>query len=149
MRDSLTDTCIGGGQGGLTAAARLKTMGVNTLVIDQNKSVGDNWRQRYHQLVLHDPVWYDHLPYINFPSTWPIFTPKDKLAQFFESYATLLELNVWTSTEIIHTAWEADQQRWTVTVKRNKTDGTSEPVPSTPDMLSKQLAIRVRRICLR
>jgi thioredoxin reductase len=126
VRDSLTDTCIGGGQGGLTAAARLKTMGVNTLVIDQNKSVGDNWRQRYHQLVLHDPVWYDHLPYINFPSTWPIFTPKDKLAQFFESYATLLELNVWTSTDIIHTAWEADQQRWTVTVKRNKTDGTSE-----------------------
>jgi hypothetical protein len=53
-------------------------------------------------------------------------TTEDKLAQFFESYATLLELNVWASTEIVHTAWEADQQHWTVTVKRNKADGTSE-----------------------
>ena len=126
MRDSLTDNFTGGGQAGLTAAARLKTMGVNTLVIDQNTSVGDNWRKRYHQLVLHDPVWYDHLPYLAFPPSWPIFTPKDKLAQFFESYATLLELNVWTSTDIIHTAWVAEQQHWTVTVKRNKADGTSE-----------------------
>ncbi|KAH8156147.1 hypothetical protein CIB48_g12099 [Xylaria polymorpha] len=85
---------VGAGQAGLTAAARLKMLGVETLVIDQNERVGDNWRKRYHQLVLHDPVWYDHMPYLNFPAQWPIFTPKDKLAQFFESYATLLELNV-------------------------------------------------------
>lgn len=51
---------------------------------------------RYHQLVLHDPVWYDHLPYVPIPSHWPVFTPKDKLAEWFESYAKLLELNVWT-----------------------------------------------------
>jgi cation diffusion facilitator CzcD-associated flavoprotein CzcO len=120
------NTCIGGGQGGLTAAARLTTMGVNTLIVDQNANVGDNWRQRYHQLVLHDPVWYDHLPYISYPPQWPIFTPKDKLAQFFESYATLLDLNVWTSTKIVHTVWESEQQRWTVTVERSKSDGTSE-----------------------
>ena len=101
-------------------------MGVNTLVIDQNASVGDNWRKRYHQLVLHDPVWYDHLPYLNFPPQWPIFTPKDKLAQFFESYATLLELNVWTNTELVDTKWNAEEQRWTVVVNRTKADGISE-----------------------
>jgi cation diffusion facilitator CzcD-associated flavoprotein CzcO len=84
----------GAGQGGLTSAARLKMLGVNALIIDRNERVGDNWRQRYHQLVLHDPVWYDHMPYINFPPHWPIFTPKDKLAEFFECYAKLLELNV-------------------------------------------------------
>ncbi|GAB7333455.1 hypothetical protein MBLNU13_g05053t1 [Cladosporium sp. NU13] len=117
---------VGGGQAGLTAAARLKTMGVNTLIIDQNASVGDNWRKRYHQLVLHDPVWYDHLPYLNFPPQWPIFTPKDKLAQFFESYATLLELNVWTSTELVDTKWNKEEQHWTVVVNRTKADGTSE-----------------------
>jgi cation diffusion facilitator CzcD-associated flavoprotein CzcO len=55
-------------------------MGVNALVVDQNENVGDNWRQRYHQLVLHDPVWYDHLPYLSFPSGWPIFTPKGIIA---------------------------------------------------------------------
>lgn len=101
-------------------------MGVNTLVIDQNASVGDNWRKRYHQLVLHDPVWYDHLPYLNFPPQWPVFTPKDKLAQFFESYATLLELNVWTSTELMESKWNSEEHCWTAVVKRTKTDGTSE-----------------------
>lgn len=59
-------------------------LGVDSLIIDKNESVGDNWRLRYRQLVLHDPVWYDHMPYVKFPAHWPIFTPKDKLAEFFE-----------------------------------------------------------------
>ncbi|RQM05774.1 hypothetical protein DH86_00003991 [Scytalidium sp. 3C] len=117
---------IGAGQAGLTAAARLKMLGVETLLIDQNERVGDNWRQRYHQLVLHDPVWYDHMPYLNFPPQWPIFTPKDKLAQFFESYATLLELNVWTRTELVYVKWEEPQKCWTVIVNRKRQDGTSD-----------------------
>ncbi|KAL6408851.1 indole-3-pyruvate monooxygenase-like protein [Ilyonectria robusta] len=117
---------VGGGQAGLTAAARLKMLGVETLVIDQNERVGDNWRKRYHQLVLHDPVWYDHMPYLNFPAQWPIFTPKDKLADFFESYATLLELNVWTRTELVYTKWDDAKKFWTVIVNRKAADGTSE-----------------------
>ncbi|KAI0487272.1 hypothetical protein F4859DRAFT_501795 [Xylaria cf. heliscus] len=117
---------IGAGQAGLTAAARLKMLGVETLVIDQNERVGDNWRKRYHQLVLHDPVWYDHMPYLNFPPQWPIFTPKDKLAQFFESYATLLELNVWTKTELVYTKWDESKKIWTVIVNRKREDGTSD-----------------------
>ena len=48
---------IGAGQGGLTLAARLKQLRVKTLVIDRNRRVGDNWRKRYRQLVLHDSVW--------------------------------------------------------------------------------------------
>ncbi|KAI0855600.1 hypothetical protein F4860DRAFT_507369 [Xylaria cubensis] len=117
---------VGAGQAGLTVAARLKMLGVDTLVIDQNERVGDNWRKRYHQLVLHDPVWYDHLPYLNFPAQWPIFTPKDKLAQFFESYATLLELNVWTRTELVYTKWDESKRVWTVIVNRKREDGTSD-----------------------
>ncbi|GAW16513.1 hypothetical protein ANO14919_059420 [Xylariales sp. No.14919] len=117
---------IGAGQAGLTAAARLKMLGVDTLIIDQNERVGDNWRKRYHQLVLHDPVWYDHMPYLNFPAQWPIFTPKDKLAQFFESYANLLELNVWTKTELVYTKWDESKKVWTVIVNRKREDGTSD-----------------------
>ncbi|KAI1358738.1 hypothetical protein F5Y08DRAFT_332866 [Xylaria arbuscula] len=117
---------IGAGQAGLTIAARLKALGVETLVVDKNERVGDNWRKRYHQLVLHDPVWYDHMPYLNFPPQWPIFTPKDKLAQFFESYATLLELNVWTRTELVYTKWNESEKVWKVTVDRKSDDGTSD-----------------------
>ncbi|KAM0242115.1 hypothetical protein ACHAP5_007352 [Fusarium lateritium] len=117
---------VGAGQAGLTAAARLKMLGVEALAIDQNDRVGDNWRKRYHQLVLHDPVWYDHMPYMQFPPQWPIFTPKDKLAQFFESYATLLELNIWMRTSLIETKWDEAAQRWNVTVEKTKEDGSTE-----------------------
>lgn len=95
-------------------------------MVDKNDKVGDNWRNRYHQLVLHDPVWYDHLPYIRFPPQWPIFTPKDKLADFFASYATLLELNVWMKSEIASSKWDAQERRWSVTVKRQLDDGSEE-----------------------
>ncbi len=77
-RANSSNRLLGAGQGGLTPAARLKMLGVSTLIIDRNERVGDNWRQRYHQLVLHDPVWYDHLPYINFPAKYvfsSFFTP--------------------------------------------------------------------------
>ncbi|KAH7346631.1 dimethylaniline monooxygenase (N-oxide forming) [Rhexocercosporidium sp. MPI-PUGE-AT-0058] len=117
---------LGAGQGGLTPAARLKMLNVPTLIIDRNPRIGDNWRNRYHQLVLHDPVWYDHMPYVNFPPHWPIFTPKDKLADFFETYAKLLELNVWTSTTIKESTWDASKKRWTVVVERTKEPGVSE-----------------------
>ncbi|KAH6607045.1 hypothetical protein Trco_003358 [Trichoderma cornu-damae] len=117
---------IGAGQAGLTAAARLKTIGVDTLVIDQNDRVGDGWRKRYHQLVLHDPVWYDHMPYLPFPPQWPIFTPKDKLAQFLEAYATLLELNVWTRTQVGEAKWDDAKGAWTVTLQQRRGDGTVE-----------------------
>ena len=48
---------VGCGQGGLTIAARLKQLGVRSLIVDRIPRVGDNWRNRYHQLVLHDSVW--------------------------------------------------------------------------------------------
>lgn len=101
-------------------------LNVPTLVVDKNVRVGDNWRNRYHQLVLHDPVWYDHMPYMNFPPQWPVFTPKDKLGQFFEAYANLMELNIWMTSEIAHSQWDEAKQRWTVVIHRKKPDGTSE-----------------------
>lgn len=116
----------GAGQAGLTAGARLKMLNVPTLIIDQNDAVGGNWRGRYHQLVLHDPVWYDHLPYFPFPSFWPIFTPKDKVADWFQSYAQALELNVWTQTTITSSSFDSADQQWTVTVTRTRPDGQKE-----------------------
>ncbi|KAJ5675953.1 hypothetical protein N7462_008850 [Penicillium macrosclerotiorum] len=117
---------VGAGQGGLTVGARLKMLNVDTLIIDQEDRIGDSWRRRYHQLVLHDPVWFDHLPYLNFPANWPIFTPKDKLAEFFESYVKLLELNVWTHTELTSSSWDETKKQWTVVLTRTKADGSTE-----------------------
>ncbi|MBA2415676.1 MAG: NAD(P)/FAD-dependent oxidoreductase [Geodermatophilaceae bacterium] len=113
---------VGAGQGGLSIAARLGQLDVDTLVIERNERIGDSWRKRYRSLVLHDPVWYDHMAYLPFPKNWPVFTPKDKLADWFESYASSMELNVWTRTQLLGATYDDATSQWTATVRRE--DGT-------------------------
>ncbi|KAI0770914.1 FAD/NAD-P-binding domain-containing protein [Trametes elegans] len=113
---------IGAGQSGLDVAARLKLLDVPTLVIDKNARIGDQWRFRYQALCLHDPVWYDHLPYIPFPQSWPVYTPAHKLAGWLEYYAEAMELNVWTSSTVTKAEQDANNE-WNVTVE--KADGTT------------------------
>lgn len=101
-------------------------LNVDTLVVDNEDRIGDSWRRRYHHLVLHDPVWFDHMPYLQFPPNWPIFTPKDKMGEFFESYAKLLELNVWPKTDLKSSSWDEGKREWTIVLERRKDDGTVE-----------------------
>ena len=115
---------VGGGQGGLSLGARLQLLGTQTLtltltltltmrlgarlqllgvpylVVEAHARIGDSWRTRYPGLMLHDPVWYDHLPYMPFPASWPVFTPRDKLADWLEHYAAAMDLKVATSTRV-------------------------------------------------
>lgn len=126
-RSHLADKHIAGaGQAGLTVGARLKMLGVDTLLIDKERRVGDNWRRRYRHLTLHDPVHMDHMPYVRFPESWPTFSSKDQLADFFEAYGKLLELNVWTRTNLESARYDDDARKWTVVLKRTKADGNVE-----------------------
>ncbi len=109
---------IGGGQGGVALGARLRRLGVPTLIVEQNEKIGDSWRNRYRTLVLHDPVWFDHLPYIPFPDHWPVFTPKDQIGDWLEMYAKVMELSFWTSTRCERATWDPEAKRWTVEVDR-------------------------------
>ncbi|KAG9236558.1 putative flavin-containing monooxygenase YUCCA3 [Amylocarpus encephaloides] len=109
---------VGAGQSGLNTAARLQAMGVSCLLIDRNAHVGDNWRSRYRTLVTHDPVQYTHMAFLPFPSNWPLFTPKDKLGDWLESYASLMELNVWTSSTVGPASYSDESKNWTIDVKR-------------------------------
>lgn len=109
---------VGGGQAGLSIAARLTQLGVDTLIVDREERVGDNWRKRYHALVLHNQVHVNHLPYMPFPPNWPTYIPKDKLAGWFEYYAEAMELNFWTETEFSGGAYDETDGRWTVELKQ-------------------------------
>jgi cation diffusion facilitator CzcD-associated flavoprotein CzcO len=110
---------VGGGQAGLAIAAELRMLGVRALIIEKNSRIGDNWRQRYSSLVLHDPVWADHLPHLPFPDSWPVYTPKDKLAGWFELYVEALELNVWTNSEICNAHYDPARGLWALEVSRD------------------------------
>ena len=109
---------VGGGQAGLSIAARLTQLGIDTLIVDRLPRIGDNWRTRYHALTLHNQVQVNHLPYMPFPPSWPTYIPKDKLAGWFEAYVESLELNYWTSTELDGGRYDEREGRWTVTLRR-------------------------------
>lgn len=113
-----TVVIIGGGQCGLDMAARLKCLSVPSLLVEKNPRIGDSWRNRYEALCLHDPVWYDHMPYLPFPPTWPVYTPALKIADWLESYASSLELDVWTSSTVLSATPDASGSKWTVHIQR-------------------------------
>ncbi len=121
---------VGGGQGGIALGARLRQLGVPTIIVDKRGRPGDQWRGRYKSLCLHDPVWYDHLPYIKFPDNWPVFSPKDKIADWLESYTKVMELNYWSNTEAKSASYDDKTGEWTVEVERE-----GQPVVLKPKQL--------------
>ncbi|MEI9423123.1 NAD(P)/FAD-dependent oxidoreductase [Mesorhizobium sp. Cs1299R1N1] len=110
---------IGGGQGGIALGARLRQLGVPAIIIEKNERPGDSWRKRYKSLCLHDPVWYDHLPYIDFPKNWPVFAPKDKIGDWLEMYTKVMELNYWSSSSAKSAKYDEKAKEWTVVVERD------------------------------
>ena len=138
---------VGGGQAGLSIAARLQQFGVDTLIVDRHERIGDNWRKRYHSLTLHNEVYVNHMPYMPFPPTWPVYIPKDMLANWFESYVDALELNFWTGTALVAGSYDDKRRQWNVTLRRTGggervmhprhlifATGVSS-IPYTPDLL--------------
>jgi len=137
---------VGGGQAGLSIAACLTQLQVDTLIVDRERRIGDNWRNRYHALVLHNQVHVNHLPYMRFPPNWPAYIPKDKLAAWFEAYVESMELNYWTATEFEGGTYNEREGRWSVVLRR--ADGTKREmhprhvvmatgvsgIPSLPDI---------------
>jgi len=109
---------VGGGQAGLAIAARLKQLRLDTLIVDRWPRIGDNWRNRYHALTLHNQVQVNRLPYMPFPPNWPVYIPKDKLANWFEGYVDAMELNYWTGTEFESGCYDEAAGRWSVALRR-------------------------------
>lgn len=114
---------VGGGQAGLSIAATLGRIGVDTLIVDRLERVGDCWRTRYHSLALHNSTEVNHLLYMPFPASWPKYLPKDMLADWFEAYAWAMEINFWTSTELARASYDESTATWKAVV-RNTRDGT-------------------------
>jgi putative flavoprotein involved in K+ transport len=116
---------VGGGQGGIALGARLKRLGVPALIVEKNGRAGDSWRKRYASLCLHDPVWYDHMPYLPFPDHWPVFSPKDKIADWLEMYVKVMELDYWTNARVLKGSYLEDS--WEVKILKDEKEVTLKP----------------------
>ncbi|KAH8655831.1 hypothetical protein BX600DRAFT_401790 [Xylariales sp. PMI_506] len=108
---------IGCGQNGLALGARCKALGLNCLIIEKSDDIGDVWKKRYEYLSLHFPHWADDLPYFRYPKHWPTYTPAQKQGAYMGWYATAMELNIWTKSNVVG-AEQDDNGGWTVRVNK-------------------------------
>ncbi|KAJ3922229.1 FAD/NAD-P-binding domain-containing protein [Lentinula edodes] len=119
---------LGGGQTGLNVAARFHQMKIPSIVLEREDRIGDHWRKRYPTLSLHTPKNHHSMLYKPYPATWPIFTPRDKLASWLEQYADSQDLVIWTRSTILPTPkYDYTSKKWTVVVSRNGEHLTFHP----------------------
>jgi 2-polyprenyl-6-methoxyphenol hydroxylase-like FAD-dependent oxidoreductase len=109
---------MGAGQAGLAIAARLRLLGVDTLMIDKESRVGNSWRRRYHSLALHNQAKLNEMPYMPWPPGWPKYLPKDMVANWIETFAWAMECNVWTQTEFLSGRYDEASGHWDARVRR-------------------------------
>jgi len=74
-------------------------------------------------------TWSFTVLYQPYPSNWPIFTGKDKLASWFEQYAETQDLVVWLSSTLQGSpTYDKQLKRWNLTIKRQDTIVQLNPV---------------------
>jgi cation diffusion facilitator CzcD-associated flavoprotein CzcO len=121
-----TVVIVGAGHTGLTMAARCKVLGIPHLVIEKESCAGYSWGSRYASLSLHGPTFTNHLPCVPFPQWFPIFLPAQQLSKFLQNYAEIMDLNIWTNSQIDgpNAVYDENEGRWTISVLRG--DGSKQ-----------------------
>lgn len=142
---------VGAGQTGLAMAARLKVLGIPHLVIEKEDRPAHSWASRYSSLSLHGPTFTNHMPCVPFPHWFPVFLPAQQLASFLQHYAGIMDLNIWTNSQVDgeNAVYDEEKRRWTLVVTRGDgskrtlhprhlmvATGISGTLPNVPDVES-------------
>ncbi|MEZ0070572.1 putative flavoprotein involved in K+ transport [Streptacidiphilus sp. MAP12-20] len=86
---------VGGGQAGLSVGYHLARRGQEFLILDENRRVGDQWRQAaWDSMRLFSPAKYDGLPGLPYPGPRHAFPTRDEFADYLHDYAQRFELPI-------------------------------------------------------
>ncbi|UZK55012.1 NAD(P)/FAD-dependent oxidoreductase [Streptomyces drozdowiczii] len=103
---------IGGGPGGLAAAAALRARGVRAVVLEKSGAVGASWRGHYDRLHLHTTRRWSALPGLPMPRKFGRWVARDNVVRYLEKYAEHHELEVITGVEVSRIDRAADGTGW-------------------------------------
>ncbi|MEE1789572.1 NAD(P)/FAD-dependent oxidoreductase [Streptomyces sp. BE308] len=106
---------IGGGPGGLAAAAALRARGVRTVVLEKSENVGASWRRHYDRLHLHTTRRRSALPGLAMPRRFGRWVSRDDVVRYLEKYVEHHELEVVTGVEVSRIDRTADGTGWQLT----------------------------------
>ena len=97
---------IGGGQAGLAVGQQLAARGVDFLILDGERRVGDAWRRRWDSLRLFTPARYSGLPGMPFPAPPSHLPDKDEVADYLARYAERFARPVRLDTRVESLSWD-------------------------------------------
>ncbi|MET7860411.1 NAD(P)/FAD-dependent oxidoreductase [Streptomyces sp. NPDC005318] len=106
---------IGGGPGGLAAAAALRAQGVRAVVLEKSENVGASWRRHYDRLHLHTTRRWSALPGLAMPRRFGRWVARDDVVRYLEKYAEHHGLEVVTGVEVSRIDPAADGTGWQLT----------------------------------
>ena len=92
---------IGAGQAGVAMSEHLGRRGLSHLVLEKAR-IAESWRTaRWDSLVANGPAWHDRFPGLTFASLDDeAFAPKEKVADYFVSYAEKIRAPVRCGVEV-------------------------------------------------
>ena len=93
MRESPV-VVVGGGAAGLSSAGALKSLGIESIVLEADERVGGSWSRRYERLHLHTVRQFSGLAHFPIPARFPKYVSKDQYAEYLQAYAEHFSLNV-------------------------------------------------------
>lgn len=106
---------IGGGPGGLAAAAALREQGVRAVVLEKSGNVGASWRRHYDRLHLHTTRSRSALPGLAMPRRFGRWVSRDDVVRYLDKYAEHHELEVVTGVEVSRIDRAPDGRSWQLT----------------------------------
>ncbi|KAH7464405.1 hypothetical protein FOXG_17115 [Fusarium oxysporum f. sp. lycopersici 4287] len=119
VHDFSTDVfIIGGGNAAVALAARLKALGVESVISERNDQVGDNWALRYDCLQFHVPTSFCDLPYMPYDEKFRSgLLSRDVLANQLKRYVEEFRLNVVTGSVIQWTTYDSAAKQWKIKIR--------------------------------
>ncbi|WP_130835864.1 flavin-containing monooxygenase [[Erwinia] mediterraneensis] len=99
--EKINTVVVGAGQAGIAMSEHLSLMGVPHVVLERNR-IAERWRsERWDSLVANGPAWHDRFPSLKFDNlSQEAFPPKERMAQYFEDYARMLDAPIRTGVEV-------------------------------------------------
>lgn len=106
---------VGAGPSGLAVSACLKQRGIPSLILEKESCIGSLWKQKtYDALKLHLPKKICQLPYVKFPSEYPIYPTQRQFITYLEDYASHFSINPLLGQEVQWAKYEERRRCWRV-----------------------------------
>ncbi|KAI3390953.1 hypothetical protein diail_8327 [Diaporthe ilicicola] len=108
---------VGGGNAGLITAARLKAVGVESVVVDRFPRPGDNWALRYDSLRFHIGKSSCHPPFLPYPDELPLILTRDMLSAQMREFASKFNLNILHSSVLVGSSFNKTKGVWNAKIR--------------------------------